>query len=159
MNIHFIKCSTEEDMSNTHFWIPFRHDGTPPHFSREVRQWLSQNYPEHWTGRGRETPIPGLHAHLTWTLSTFVLWECLKTEICATTVDNRDKLWRLIHLASEIKKTPGSSRACEYPFHGELICVSTNKETTSSILLKRKKNTNSLPFCFLHTDPVSPQSI
>jgi hypothetical protein len=99
-------------VSNTRLCISFQHDGTTPHFSREVRrQWLSQNYPGHWTRRGRETPIPGLHTHLTWTLSTFVLWECLEIEICTTTVDNRDKLRRLINLASEIKKTPESSSA------------------------------------------------
>jgi hypothetical protein len=133
MNIHFIKCTTEEDVSNTRLCISFQHDGTPPHFSREVRQWLSQNYPGTLDTSRTWSPVPGLHAYLTWILSTFVLWECLKTEVCATTVVNREELWRLIqHLASEIKKTAEPSRACELLFHRQLICVSMNTETISS---------------------------
>jgi hypothetical protein len=30
----------------------FQHNGAPPHFSREVRGILDQQYPDRWIGRG-----------------------------------------------------------------------------------------------------------
>ncbi|KMQ84872.1 hypothetical protein RF55_16973 [Lasius niger] len=33
----------------------FQHDGTPPHFSLDVREYLDQNFPNRWIGR--EDPI------------------------------------------------------------------------------------------------------
>jgi hypothetical protein len=42
---------------NTHIHIWFQHDGAPPYCHREVRQWLSENYPGRWNGRGCCTPI------------------------------------------------------------------------------------------------------
>jgi len=32
--------------------IYFQHDGTPPHFSREVRNFLNYRFPERWIGNG-----------------------------------------------------------------------------------------------------------
>jgi hypothetical protein len=37
--------------------IIFQQDGAPPHFSEDVRVWLTQNYPD-WIGRGGVTPWP-----------------------------------------------------------------------------------------------------
>jgi hypothetical protein len=37
--------------------MQFQHDGAPPHCSRKVRQWLSENYPGRWIARGREAPV------------------------------------------------------------------------------------------------------
>ncbi|EZA54493.1 hypothetical protein X777_05748 [Ooceraea biroi] len=36
----------------------FMHDGAPPHFSVDIRQWLDRRFPYHWVGRGPDTPIP-----------------------------------------------------------------------------------------------------
>jgi hypothetical protein len=30
----------------------FQHDGAPPHFSRNVREMLDNQYPQRWIGRG-----------------------------------------------------------------------------------------------------------
>jgi hypothetical protein len=39
------------------FHLYFKHDGAIPHFSQEVCQWLSENYPGCWAGRGRDAPV------------------------------------------------------------------------------------------------------
>jgi hypothetical protein len=58
-----------EDMSfKTHLHTWFHNNGAPPHYSHEVCQWLSKNYPECWIGCGHEAPVfqfPDLHTHLT----------------------------------------------------------------------------------------------
>lgn len=33
----------------------YQHDGAPPHYSREVRRWLDDNYHQQWIGRGGPT--------------------------------------------------------------------------------------------------------
>jgi hypothetical protein len=32
------------------YWFP--HDGATPHFSRNLREFLDNQYPQHWIGRG-----------------------------------------------------------------------------------------------------------
>jgi hypothetical protein len=47
-----------EDVSfNTHLHVWFQHDGVPTHYSREMRQWLSEYYPARWIGRGDTAPV------------------------------------------------------------------------------------------------------
>lgn len=36
----------------------FQHDGAPAHFGRPVRNWLDENYPERWIGRGGPVSWP-----------------------------------------------------------------------------------------------------
>jgi hypothetical protein len=59
--------------------------------SREVRQWLSEICPRHWTGCCRELQSPGLHAHL-----FFFLWGYVKINVYASSVDTTKRLWRRI---------------------------------------------------------------
>jgi hypothetical protein len=50
----------------------------------------------------------GLHAHLAWNLLEFMLWGCMKIKLFASTVYNREELWRLIQkFESEIRNTSG----------------------------------------------------
>jgi hypothetical protein len=30
----------------------YQHDGAPPHFSRHVREYLNESFPNRWLGRG-----------------------------------------------------------------------------------------------------------
>lgn len=36
----------------------FQHDGCPAHYSRHVRDWLNNNHPNRWIGRGGPIPWP-----------------------------------------------------------------------------------------------------
>lgn len=38
------------DFIKNQMWLQL--DGAPPHYSREVRQWIDQQFPERWIGRG-----------------------------------------------------------------------------------------------------------
>jgi hypothetical protein len=58
----------------------------PPYYSREVRQWLSENYQESWIDCGREAPAswPARPPDLS---PDFVLWVYLKSKVYARIVD------------------------------------------------------------------------
>jgi hypothetical protein len=70
----------------------FQYDDAPPHYTRQVRQWLSEICPGRWIGRGCESPV-------SWPAPNskpldFVLWGHLKTMVCASIVDTREELCR-----------------------------------------------------------------
>jgi hypothetical protein len=91
---------------NTHLHTQFQRDGAPTHYGREVRQWLSENYPGRWTGREHEASVswPARSPNMN-TLDFFLLWGCLKTKVHASTVVAREELWlRVEQFSSEIKK-------------------------------------------------------
>jgi hypothetical protein len=71
--------------------ISLQHDGTSTHYSHEVRQWLSENYPGRWIGRGSEASLswPARSPDLN-PLDSF-LWGYLKSKACASTVDTEAK--------------------------------------------------------------------
>jgi hypothetical protein len=50
----------------------FQHDSAPPHYSREVRQLLFENYPGRWMVASVKLQFHGLHNHLTWSFSIFL---------------------------------------------------------------------------------------
>lgn len=54
----------------------YQHDGCPGHFRRGVREWLDQNYPHRWIGRGGPIPRPARCPDLT--PCDFYLWGHMK---------------------------------------------------------------------------------
>jgi hypothetical protein len=77
-----------EDVSlSTRLHVWFQREGAPPHYSGEVHQWLSENYPGGWIGHGCESPVlwPARSPDLN-LLDPF-LWEYLKIRFCASTDD------------------------------------------------------------------------
>lgn len=72
--------------------IWFMQDGAPPHYSMAVRQWLQENYPRRWIGRGNEAPqfwpprSPDLNP------LDFYLWGTLKEKVYSSPVLNIDDL-------------------------------------------------------------------
>lgn len=72
-----------KDLSfNTRLHMLFQHDGISPHYSCEVCQWQSRNYPGSLTGNGRNAPVswPAHSADLN--LFDFLfLWRYLKTKV------------------------------------------------------------------------------
>jgi hypothetical protein len=74
--------------------MSFQHNGTPPHYRREVRQWLSENYPGRWTARICEAPISWPSRSPDWNPPDFVLWMYLETKVYASTVVTIEGLWR-----------------------------------------------------------------
>lgn len=54
-------------------------DGAPPHFSRMVREFLNEQFPDKWIGRGRPIPWPSRSPALT--SPDFFLWGYIKNVV------------------------------------------------------------------------------
>jgi len=55
----------------------FQHDGAPPHYTRCVREYLNESFPNRWLGRGGLVAWPPRSPYLT-TLD-YYLWGHMKT--------------------------------------------------------------------------------
>lgn len=44
----------------------FQHDGDPPHYGENVREWLDTTYPERWIGEAGPTAWPPQSLDLCW---------------------------------------------------------------------------------------------
>jgi hypothetical protein len=81
-------------------------DDVPAHFSRAVRDVLSNTYHDRWIRRGGQTPWPPRSLHLN--PLSFYLWGRLKTRVYASPVDNEEALHHRIADACEtIRNCPG----------------------------------------------------
>lgn len=78
----------------------YMHDGAPPHYSLDVRQYLHDQYPNRWIGRGNDAPVRWPPRSPDLNMCDFFLWGALKTEIYKTTVNTREELWQRILNAS-----------------------------------------------------------
>lgn len=76
-------------------WIQL--DGAPAHFGIVVREWLNQNYPEHWIGRLGPVAWPPRSPDIT--PLDFYVWGCLKDKVYAEPVATREELIARIQLA------------------------------------------------------------
>lgn len=72
----------------------FLHDGCPAHFSRDVREFLKNQYGEHWIGRGGPVAWPARSPDLN--PCDFCVWGYLKTMVYSQPVETRNQLWRRI---------------------------------------------------------------
>lgn len=68
----------------------FQHDGAPPHFSREVRGILDQQYPNRWIGRGGPRHWPPRSPDLN--PLDFFLWGHVKNVIYREPVNTEEEL-------------------------------------------------------------------
>lgn len=84
----------------------FMHDGAPPHFSINVREYLNQNYNDRWIGRGGPTAWPPRSPDLN--PLDFCIWEYLKSLVYSRPVDNLADLRQQIEDACRtIRRNPG----------------------------------------------------
>ena len=67
----------------------FMQDGAPLHWSRAVRDWLNENLPNGWAGRGADTDLnikwPPRSPHLT------PLWGYIKSKVYVNEANNIEK--------------------------------------------------------------------
>jgi len=68
----------------------FQQDGAPPHFHRAVREYLDQEYPQRWIGRGGFVAWPPRSCDLT--PLDFFLWGYLKDKVYATKPTTREDM-------------------------------------------------------------------
>jgi hypothetical protein len=82
------------------------HDGAPAHFSRAVRDVLSNTYHDQWIGRGGPAAWPPLSPDLN--PLDFYLSEHLKALVYAAPVDNEEALHhRIVDACQTIRNYPG----------------------------------------------------
>jgi len=85
----------------------FQHDGAPPHYTRYVRDYLDESFPNHWLGRGGPVAWPPRSPDLM--PLDYYLWGHMKTLIYETKVDSREALQDRIFAAVEhIRNHPGN---------------------------------------------------
>lgn len=71
--------------------IIFMQDGAPPHWGRMVRNWLNENFPNRWMGRGSVMmPWPPRSPDLT--PCDFFLWGFIKSKVYTTRPENIEEL-------------------------------------------------------------------
>ena len=58
----------------------FQHDEAPSHYTRHVKQYFNDTFPNRWIGRGSTINWPPRSPDLT--PSDFCLWGLMKSEVC-----------------------------------------------------------------------------
>src|SRR5215469_8152841 len=85
----------------------FQHDGAPPHYTRHVRDYLNESFPNRWLGRGGPVAWPPRSPDLT--PLDYYLWSHMKTLVYETKVDSRAALRDRIFAAGEhIRNRPNN---------------------------------------------------
>ena len=87
----------------------FQHDGAPPHYTRYVREYLNESFPNRWLGRGGPVAWTPRSPHLT--PLDYYLWGHMKTIMYETKVESRAALHDLsvINPFMSLFRTKGTS--------------------------------------------------
>ena len=80
--------------------LVFQQDGAPPHWSRAVRAYLDDAFPDNWIGRGGPTAWPARSPDVT--PCDFFLWGYVKDRVYKTPVNDID------HLKEKIREAVAS---------------------------------------------------
>jgi hypothetical protein len=78
----------------------FMQDGAPAHFSLEVRNYLDNNFPGRWIGRGSQMPWPARSPDLN--PMDFCFWGYMKSIVYREPINNRAELWQKIVNATKL---------------------------------------------------------
>ena len=83
----------------------YQHDGAPPHYTRHVREFLNESFPNRWLGHGGPVAWPPRSPDLT--PLYYYLWGHMKTLVYETKVDSRAALrCRIFAAAEQIRNHP-----------------------------------------------------
>ena len=88
----------------------FQHDGVPPHYTRHVKEYLHESFPNRWLGRGGPVAWPPSSPDLT--PLDYYLWGHMKTLVYETKVESSAALRDPIFAAAEhIRNHPDNAVA------------------------------------------------
>lgn len=96
--------------------IIFQHDGAPPHFTVDVREWLDITF-DTWIGRGGDLAWPARSPNFN--QLDFFLWSYIKNKVYQTQPANMDDLKQRIQDASQLV-TPDMLLALQHSFRQRL---------------------------------------
>lgn len=77
----------------------FMHDGAPPHYTLNVRNYLNQQYPNKWIGRGNDAPVTWPPRSPDLNPLDYFLWGHLKVVVYGRPVNTEEELWQRIQVA------------------------------------------------------------
>lgn len=120
LNLDFFEDVDLESLRS--LWI--QHDGAPAHYGTQVREYLNEQYPQRWIGRG--SPIlawPARSPDLT--PLDFYVWGTLKSKVYAKKILSRD------HLLQRIQQEANEMRANEVNLNRQIrtritVCLECN---------------------------------
>lgn len=72
------------------------HDGASPYFTLPIRNYLNENYPKGWVGRGAITSINYPLSFPDLMPLEFFLWGTSKENVCYTAIATQKELWESI---------------------------------------------------------------
>ena len=100
----------------------FQHDGALPHYTRNVRDYLNESFPNRWLGRGGPVAWPPRSPDLT--PLDFYLRGHMKTLVYENKVDSRTALRYPIFAAAEhIRSHPSLASATQSLFMRAENCI------------------------------------
>lgn len=79
--------------------IYFQHDGASPHYRLIVRQFLNENFPNTWIGRGGSNQWPSRSPDFN--PVDYHIWGYLKSKVYSTDINSREELLQRIEDACE----------------------------------------------------------
>ena len=112
----------------------FQHDGAPPHFGVNVRQYLDQRFPQRWIGRGGPVAWPARSPDLN--PLDFFLWGYLKSLVYETPVRNEeDLLAKIMASCTHVEAIPGIfQRVRESMTRRCNLCIEANGQHFEQLL-------------------------
>ncbi|KAJ8959825.1 hypothetical protein NQ318_011558 [Aromia moschata] len=105
----------------------FMHDGAPPHFARIVREYLHEQFPGRWIGRGNDAPIswPPLSPDLN--PCDFFIWGDSKQKVYSVSIEKEEQLWSRIQNADQELQNAETLRRVHFNFlHRIDFCINEN---------------------------------
>lgn len=106
--------------------IIFQHDGAPPHFRLIVTEFLNQNFPGRWVGRGG--PIPWPPTSPDFNIVDFFIWGKLKSMVYAEDISTEEQLLQRINDGcQEIRNNANEIRRAVYSLTKRArMCINKN---------------------------------
>jgi len=113
----------------------FQHDGAPPHYTRHVREYLNESFPNRWLGHGGPVAwalrLPDL------TPLDYYLWGHMKTLVYETKVESKSSTARS-YFCSGIRNHPDSiASATQSLLMRAENCLATGGGHFEQLLLSR----------------------
>jgi hypothetical protein len=111
--LHFLRTTLPtllEDISlENRLDVWFMHDGAPPHFSNNVKDYLNNTYGRKWIGRNGPVKWPPRSPDLT--PADFFLWGWMKAIVYSKRINTQEELRnRITEAAETMKNTPNVMR-------------------------------------------------
>lgn len=106
----------------------FMHDGAPPHFSRQVRLHLHQQFANRWIGRGDDAPVSWPPRSPDMNPCDFYLWGHMKNLVYAEPIETREQLVvRIENAAERIRNNVEVLRKIPFNFRKRMrLCLREN---------------------------------